>query len=214
MHDIILLQDYEYNYDYSDFTIKPHNHTTAKPQVPQQSNASSTLAISNQPLSSTFTIKPSTTLTPLSSETVSSTLLPTTRKPIVITSATSKITTTVISTEATTQSSNNIPDKKTRIETTSSSSSESSPSYSTETSPNLIKLGEVEETTSDKILFHPVPSVTILPIESAENSTETEEEQNDVPTLTEILHYRRCALGYSRDKRGRCRKIRRPGVLP
>lgn len=71
------------------------------------------------------------------------------------------------------------------------------------------------ETTPVKLKFQPVTSVTIVPLsEASESTVEAEEEQNDVPTLSEIMHYRRCANGYSRDKRGRCRKIRRPGVLP
>ncbi|XP_065155763.1 mucin-2-like [Atheta coriaria] len=57
-----------------------------------------------------------------------------------------------------------------------------------------------------------VTSVTIVPLEDANDGNLGEVAVNEQPTLGEILHYRRCAQGYQRDKRGRCRKVRRPQI--
>lgn len=203
------LQDYEYNYDYSDFTVKPHNQTTpAKPQQP-----SSTFApTSNQSFSSP---KPATTTPVVVSDAPqpTSTTLSTSRKPSANPLLTSRTTLSPTSTEEATSTLSG-HEKKTKIETAPTSTENNL--LSSEAPIDAIKLGEFVETTSGKLKVHPVTSVTIVPsFQVSESTVEAdEEEQNDVPTLSEILHYRRCANGYSRDKRGRCRKIRRPGVLP
>lgn len=55
-----------------------------------------------------------------------------------------------------------------------------------------------------QILETPVlPAVGIVPGEDVGPS------QDNLPS-GEVVHYRRCASGFTRDKKGRCRRVRRP----
>lgn len=76
--------------------------------------------------------------------------------------------------------------------TEKSESEQNSTSISASTSsPDKIKVQIIEE---------PNP---IVPSDDMGTAT--------VPALGEVLHYRKCASGYARDKRGRCRRVRKPG---
>ncbi|CAH1374801.1 unnamed protein product [Tenebrio molitor] len=61
-------------------------------------------------------------------------------------------------------------------------------------SPDRIKVQIIEE---------PNPNLSIVPSDDVGAA--------DAPALGEVVHYRRCATGYARDKKGRCRRVRRPG---
>lgn len=155
----LLLQDYEYNYDYSDLTVKPNNSTSA----PLQTSPSSSVT----PLIETTTPKPFTTTTP---------------KPFDASSLSPN----------TTQQLTNVTSSKQRSEDAASTST--------------------EKPVSSEKKTQKVTSVTILPSESTSHAPETSSRDSFL-NLGEILHYRRCPSGYSRDKRGRCRRTRKP-VIP
>lgn len=78
-------------------------------------------------------------------------------------------------------------------------------SSTTEGFPNSERLGEKNQK---------VTSVTILPSAVSVVTDNNNNNGGSILNLGEILHYRKCPSGYSKDKRGRCRKTRRPGVLP
>ncbi|XP_044271114.1 uncharacterized protein LOC123015449 [Tribolium madens] len=133
--------DYDYNYDYSDFTIKPPTNITLKPP-PLPENAT--------------TAKP--------------------QKPEISSSSSEK------------------PNEKPSESSTAKSEPEKNSTDSipvNTSSPDKIKVQIINE------------SNPIVPIDDMGTGT--------APTLGEVLHYRKCASGYARDKRGRCRRVRKPG---
>lgn len=66
--------------------------------------------------------------------------------------------------------------------------------------------GFLKDGLNEKKGENPVTSLSIVPSEDIgqENNGESQ------APLGEIMYYRKCAQGYARDKRGRCRKVRRP----
>ncbi|CAH0554547.1 unnamed protein product [Brassicogethes aeneus] len=158
--------DYDYNYDYSDFTVKPSGSTTSKPNV------------TIEPADNQTTVKPNNHPYPI--------LLPlTTEKPLVEIN----------------------PSPPTKIEEKPSSTEKlemilsSTPVAEAEMSqPGKIKVQILEAPVSTP------PHVGIVPGEDLGDV-------NDSLALGDTP-LRRCSSGYSRDKKGRCRKVRRPGPGP
>lgn len=68
-------------------------------------------------------------------------------------------------------------------------------------------IGFLKDSSNEKKGETPVTNVSIVP--SEDMGQETNNDNQSAP-LGEIMYYRKCAQGYARDKRGRCRKVRRP----
>lgn len=101
------------------------------------------------------------------------------------------------STKPETQSTTEKIESTTKVEpektpTTEKSEKVDSVPFST-SSPDRIKVQIIEE---------PTANIAIVPSDDLGISSTSPH--------GEVLHYRRCASGYARDKRGRCRRIRRP----
>ncbi|KAF5273877.1 hypothetical protein FQA39_LY00992 [Lamprigera yunnana] len=140
------LGDYDYNYDYSDLTIKPSSPSTTSEKPQDAASSSSSVEI--------------TTATPNLSSSPSSATEPEIRPSTI------------------------------KVET----------EKSTESTSTTIE----EKTTKSEA------SISLIPVKIIKDS------QNDRPLpLGEILHYRKCLEGFSKDAQGRCRRIfRKNSQLP
>ncbi|KAK4875649.1 hypothetical protein RN001_012071 [Aquatica leii] len=145
------LGDYDYNYDYSDLTIKPSppSFTSENP-----SSTSSTTETSNAEI--TIQEQSHSSVNPESTNSSSSTSKPT-------------------------------------FEPFSTAESQQ---------PLVSSTPKTEKTTKPE--NSPFTSISLIPVKIISDS------YNDKPfPLGEILHYRKCADGFSKDAQGRCRKITR-----
>ncbi|XP_072388347.1 uncharacterized protein [Diabrotica undecimpunctata] len=214
--DDVSLGDYDYTYDYSDFTVKPSSQKpteaplTASPSVITSSSSipPSTISPSYSPISNVSPTeessskpdeKPNVELNPSdssqqpllsneSSEKPVSTQEPTSSiKPIDTENST--FSAIPVSTELTLLNSSPI------IENAISNSSTTLKSGKLDDSPGKIKV---------QIIETPV-RMSVVPGEDVD--------QNETLPQGEILQLRRCATGFTRDKRGRCRRVRRPANL-
>ncbi|XP_050504280.1 uncharacterized protein LOC114333331 [Diabrotica virgifera virgifera] len=214
--DDVSLGDYDYTYDYSDFTVKPSSSkpteapSTASPSVTISSSSipPSTASQPNSPISivshteessSKPDEKPNVELNlggsseqPLSSNESSEKPISTeepvsTIKPIVAENST--FSAIPVSTELTLVNSSPV------VENAISNSSTTQKTAKLDDSPGKIKV---------QIIETPI-RMSVVPGEDVE--------QNETLPQGEILQLRRCATGFTRDKRGRCRRVRRPANL-
>ncbi|XP_050305037.1 uncharacterized protein LOC126742428 [Anthonomus grandis grandis] len=195
------LGDYEYDYDYSDFTIKPSGPTTSTSTTSKPSSTTtqgSTTRSSSSPSSVASTTSPAKpSMVPnLQPDSLEIVLLEPTKKPIE--NATFK---------KPLEESLNIQGGSTEE---SSSSSSSTPSILS------LRLSSPKPDSLDKIKVQivegPGPSLgnNLLPL----GIVPGEDVQSDSGEVLqgEIASYRKCASGFSRDKKGRCRRLRKPAV--
>ncbi|KAG5867408.1 hypothetical protein JTB14_034389 [Gonioctena quinquepunctata] len=176
--------DYDYNYDYSDFTVKPITQKPTEPSPPTPTPIAvipSSTFIPEKP--STSSIKPSNHPYPI--------LLPSTES--------SKEKEPMKAEEIST------PTEKPSVETTSKQSVDVSKE---KTSSTTLKSPRKEESSSPgKIKVQILETPVNLSIVSGEEL----HDQSETLPQNEFLQQKRCASGFARDKRGRCRRVRRPG---
>lgn len=185
-------QDYDYSYDYSDFTIKP---STQKPSTTSTQSSPSSSFPTSIPTSS----KPNPTEQPiltgsnilLSTQTTSKPLLGSTKPPQ------NELSTTEDPSKNKENSTMINNDKNTTAEATSTTTAK------TEKLEEIISPGKIKV----QILETPV-SMSLVPGEEL-----TQPQSNVVNSMTqtsEVLHVRKCASGFTRDQKGRCRRVRKP----
>lgn len=221
-----VLGDYDYNYDYADFTIKPSSppsiSTTPKPKpTPITSSTSTTTAniISNtnaslEPNTTSSSNRPfellTASLTPQANRSTAIisnihpypleiVVLDQTKKPLEAAAIKQKVNYTKEANEILSSSSTS---------EVLQTSPESLPNPSSPT-PESMTPGKIKV----QILEAPAHSVEVsspplgvIPGEDVQADTTTGILQG------ELASYRKCAAGFSRDKKGRCRRIRRPGI--
>ncbi|KAJ8968538.1 hypothetical protein NQ317_002620 [Molorchus minor] len=187
------LGDYDYNYDYSDFTVKPG---TQKPSASTSSPSPLPPSSTPAPQKPLITVKPqnrpSQAATPIS-----------TQKPIEnplnkpensFANQEKPIQSSVASNEVDkTEKSTVIIENSTIEKVGTGNSTNKTSDHNDETnSPGKIKVQIIET------------PVSVIPGE------EVHEQNATVPG--EIVQLRRCAQGFARDKKGRCRRLRRPNT--
>ncbi|CAG9864045.1 unnamed protein product [Phyllotreta striolata] len=173
--DSASLGDYDYSYDYSDFTIKP---ATQKPT----------------------TSTPSTPITPVISSS------PTTPTTTTIPSKPPQHPYPFVSTDNSSQPTNNSTQSTSLLD--ASKPPISDPSSSTTSSAESSTKPAEEFSSPDRIKVQIIET----PVRTGVVPGEDIAEQNEAPH-GDILQIKRCAQGFTRDKRGRCRRVRRPGSV-
>ncbi|XP_018562691.1 uncharacterized protein LOC108904566 [Anoplophora glabripennis] len=179
--------DYDYNYDYSDFTLKPSTH---KPSTEAGSSPPSPTTSAPE--------KPSSTSTPSVAVSISTT--PSKEPPV---------------RKQETPATNKNPDKPAKPEAEKPSNEMEKPSTTSanvteevveivesSTVPQREKFEEPNSPGKIKVQIIETP-VGIVPGEVSDKDSIIKE--------GEVLHIKRCAAGFGRDKLGRCRRLRRPG---
>ncbi|XP_066155974.1 uncharacterized protein [Euwallacea fornicatus] len=208
------LSEYDYNYDYADFTIKPAGSSSTSTTTKRSTTTSSTTApsivdsgINNAP--SLSSLLPSYTINSHSNpshttvsnpQSLTSSNADTFKLPIFLEDD------TIDRTEQTSVDSiaNDIIISSTLSPTSLLVPTRTaSPLLPIESmTPGKIKVQIVEAPGS--VLGSPPPAVGIVPGEEIQHGGTTILEG-------EVSNYRKCANGFTRDKAGRCRRIRKPG---
>ncbi|XP_018336866.1 cell wall protein RBR3 [Agrilus planipennis] len=232
------LGDYEYNYDYSDLTIKPSSSTskptsTAVPSTSQNLSSPKTstaiLTTTTKATSHLPTIRPENHHVPQKpvvnqifvpthhdgpyNKPTTHNSLPTSSitpnlPPITISSTSPKSTTVKL--EITSQRSSSSPSSVTQqsLKQTSTIStilkqqdeSQSSSNAQTEIPKKTTENQEDSLDNGQDSIIHVLQS----------NNEPSGDDENPSIVLGEVMHYRKCSVGFARDKRGRCRRIRKP----
>ncbi|KAL1491958.1 hypothetical protein ABEB36_012472 [Hypothenemus hampei] len=205
------LSDYDYNYDYADFTVKP------------QSGSSSSSSTTSKPIESSSTLRPEMLIYSNSSgvSITTSTLSPSTN-----TSPNSLINSTIL---------NNIHPLEIFIqESQFSNSSKNSSKQTSSTLASIENMNLNESTTNSENITIPFSSSTetntlgkikVQILDGYERTTPAlpqldhmivpGEDHGPIDLGDEILQgeiasYRKCSNGFARDKKGKCRRVRRP----
>ncbi|CAH2001935.1 unnamed protein product [Acanthoscelides obtectus] len=217
--------DYDYAYDYSDYTPssssqKPSTDAPLLPPKPPSSSQSPTFVSTSSPSIISSTHQPP--LKPIHTDTPSSS------KPINSIESSSEAPIQIQTNEA--QSS-----KPSILTGTSSDPLQSSenqnqlvteqgvPSKNEESSLNEIQNKPATQRTSDELSFGPgkikvqiieTPvadqAISIIPGEEEQPSSVDSDSTNESVPQGDMVHIRKCAQGYTRDKKGRCRRLRKP----
>ncbi|XP_066260485.1 uncharacterized protein [Euwallacea similis] len=208
------LSEYDYNYDYADFTIKPtassststtikRSTTTSSTSAPSIVNSGTNNAVSLPSLPASSTInshgKPSTTTVsnpqPLNTSNADTSKIPILLEDDAIDSTEPPSTNSIVNDIFI---SSTLSPTSLLLPTRTSSSLLPIESMT----PGKIKVQIVEA--SGPVLGSPPPAVGIVPGEEMQHGGTTILE-------SEVSNYRKCANGFTKDKKGRCRRVRRPG---
>lgn len=199
----ICFQDYEdYSYDYADFTVKPSS--TSKPST---------------------TTSSSTTLAPPSTTSSSSTSVISTTKIPSSPANNSQPDPSIAVSNLTKKPESNVLNVITESDDSTTAATENAPSTPLDLSPMSysaqepqLPLTQLDSLLPGKIKVQIVEDSSLVPMSEPALGIVPGEDVHpqigDTILQGEISSYRRCGSGYARDKKGRCRRVRKPsGVV-